>query len=101
MATACRRALRPSSLPFAALAALLSGLSCASPALADHHRLKRALQDARCIARSTVVVMRQGALTVYDVTCLGPVPDRVLIVCNGRVCRPDDPAHHSQDEETP
>ncbi|WP_407521946.1 hypothetical protein [Methylobacterium oryzisoli] len=92
--------MRPSSLPSAALAALLSGLSCASPALADHHRLKRALQDARCIARSTTVVERQGALTVYDVTCLGPEPDRVLIVCNGRVCRPDDP-DDGRDEETP
>jgi hypothetical protein len=71
------------------------------PAQADDHLLKRALQQAGCIARNTSLVLRDGARMVYDVTCLGLSPDRVLIVCTGRVCMPDDPNHHSLNEEIP
>ncbi|WP_053080493.1 hypothetical protein [Methylobacterium variabile] len=71
------------------------------PAQADHHLLKRALQQAGCIARNTTLVLRDGARSVYDVTCLGLSPDRVLVVCTGRVCLTDDPDHHDADGETP
>ena len=86
-------------MPRLALLAL-GAMLAVGPAQADHHLLKRALQQAGCIARDTTLVLRDGARTVYDVTCLGRFPDRVLVVCTGRVCLPDDPDHHSADDET-
>ncbi|WP_244424699.1 hypothetical protein [Methylobacterium nodulans] len=80
-----------------ALAALLA----TAPAQADHHLLKRALQQAGCIPRATTQVLRDGARAIYDVTCLGPDPDRVTIVCTGRVCLPDNPDHHDLLDEIP
>ncbi|GJE02837.1 hypothetical protein [Methylobacterium isbiliense] len=70
------------------------------PTQADHRPLKRALQQAGCIARNTSLVLRDGARSIYGQTCLCQSPDRVLVVCTGRICLPDDPDHHSADDET-
>ncbi|GJD98728.1 MULTISPECIES: hypothetical protein [Methylobacterium] len=87
-------------MPRLALLAL-GAMLAAGPAQADHHLLKRALQQAGCIARSTSLIQRDGPRTVYDVTCLGSTPDRVIVVCTGRICLPDDPRHHGAEDEMP
>ena len=101
MAITCRLALKRSSVLAAALGVGLAGAAYVLPALADHHRLKRALQNARCIPMKTVVVQHQGAMIVYDVDCVARSPDRVFVICNVRVCLPDDPDHHNVEDESP
>ncbi|ACA17858.1 hypothetical protein M446_3473 [Methylobacterium sp. 4-46] len=93
-------AVRLGAVPWAA--ALLAAAAPAATALAEpRSQLKQALQLARCIPRAVAVTLREGAMTVYDVACLGPSPDRVVVVCTGRVCLPDDPDHHDGPDETP
>ncbi|MFE1597275.1 hypothetical protein [Methylobacterium sp. ID0610] len=72
----------------------LTAMVIAAPAQAGHHQLKRALQQAGCIPRATSILLRDGPRSVYDVICLGTTPDRVIIVCTGRLCMPDNPDHH-------
>ncbi|QRE78154.1 hypothetical protein F1D61_32505 (plasmid) [Methylobacterium aquaticum] len=93
--------MKPSSVLAAAVGIGLAGSASLLPAQADHHQLKRALQDARCIPVKTTVTQHQGTMIIYDVDCLGRSPDRVFVVCNGRVCMSDDPSNHSSDDDLP
>lgn len=73
--------------------------TASGPVLASHHLLEQALQNARCAPRLATQTYKQGSLTAYDVICLGRSPDRLLVVCNGRTCIPDNPNYHSSDDE--
>lgn len=78
----------------AATAAIL-----ATPAAADHHLLKRALQEARCTPREIRELPGSGGNLVYKARCM-EAGDRVLaLVCTPTRCLADDHARHSPDEE--
>jgi hypothetical protein len=66
----------------------------------DHHPLKRALQEARCIPVRTERMADQGSIRAYDVTCQRP-PRALVVVCQGRTCRAEPAADHDRDDDEP
>jgi predicted dinucleotide-utilizing enzyme len=71
----------------------------ASPALADHHLVKRALQEARCTPASLKQMDGASGTLVYQAVCSGAAGRVLTIVCTTERCFPDDHAAHAQDDE--
>jgi hypothetical protein len=71
----------------------------ASPALADHHLVKRALQEARCIPASLKQVEGASNTLTYLAVCTGASKRVLTIVCTSKRCFPDDHAAHGKDDE--
>ncbi len=78
----------------AAAAALL-----AAPASADHHLLKRALQEARCTPREVREVSNAGGSFVYEARCIEGGNRVLALVCTATRCLADDHGRHSPDDE--
>lgn len=70
------------------------------PAQADHHLLKRALQEARCIPLRVERIPGQSAIVAYAVACLRP-PRALVVVCDARACRAEVAEHHDRDDDEP
>lgn len=80
-----------------ALLAVL-GLS-ADPAVADHHFVKRALQEARCLPASLTELTRNEGTLVYEARCRGAAGRVLTLVCTPARCVADDHASHDTNEE--
>lgn len=84
-------------MKFACIAAAAAVL--VTPAKADHHLLKRALQEARCTPREVREIAKDGLNLVYEARCR-EAGDRVLaVVCTSTRCLAGDHGRHSPDEE--
>lgn len=82
---------------FLFLSFVLLGTVLPGHVYADHHHLERALQEARCVPRSTRQIWKQGATTVYAISCLGDAPHRITVTCTGQRCFENDPALPEED----
>lgn len=65
---------------------------------ADHHLLKRALQEARCIPASATRVAGEASVTAYEVVCRG-APRNLVVVCDARACRAETADHHDRADD--
>lgn len=74
-----------------------------SAASADHHLVKRALQEARCLPASLREVSRPGPNLVLEARCKGRGDRRITLLCTPARCVMDDHGSHApdQDEDSP
>lgn len=63
-----------------------------------HYQLERALQEKRCIPASVETIWTKGQATAFEVTCWGR-PRRLVVACDTRACRAENPGDHDQEEE--
>lgn len=69
------------------------------PAAADHHLVKRALQEARCIPATFRRTDEQGRPSTYTVECRGRPRRTLTLVCTAARCFVDDHRGHERDDE--
>jgi hypothetical protein len=70
-----------------------------SPAFADHHLVKRALQEARCTPASLKQVVGPPGALIYEARCTGPSQRTLTLVCTSKLCFPDDHSAHGPEDE--
>lgn len=70
-----------------------------SPAKADHHLQKRALQEARCIPASLKQVSGDRDNVVYEARCKGARERMLLLICTASRCVIDDHRSHDPEDE--
>lgn len=79
-----------------ALAATLSSPTIAS---AEHHLLKRALQEANCLPASVEELSRSGENLVFEARCKGSTNRRLTLLCTPARCAVDDHGRHAPEED--
>lgn len=78
---------------------IVLALLAPSPAMADHHLQKRALQEARCIPASLKQVSGDRDNVVYEARCRGAKERMLLLVCTASRCVIDDHGSHDTEDE--
>ena len=68
-------------------------------AMGDHHLVKRALQEAKCIPQSVQTVQGSAPNLVLEASCLGGPERKVTIVCTRTRCLADDHEAHGPGED--
>lgn len=79
-----------------AFAATLSSPTIAS---AEHHLVKRALQEANCLPASVDEVSRSGENLVLEARCKGSTNRRLILLCTPVRCAVDDHGRHAPEED--